>query len=142
MSFALTSAALFCTSNLALACSLALQTSANMSMNSAELTNADRLRLVDLILKVRDLPLRSQAIIYGYALPGEPDAAALARRRTDSIMKFLIQMGVRSTDVIHVETSVVSANSKHDKTELADVQFAPICPAGGCDFLCNTPIQK
>jgi hypothetical protein len=121
---------------------LALQVSAKMSPNSSELTNADRLRLVNLVINVRHLPLRSEAIVYGYALPEERDAAALARRRTDSVVNFLTQMGVLDTDLVHVESGVVSPSSKHDRTELVDVQFSPICPTGGCGFLCNMPIQK
>lgn len=138
----LISAALCFSSNPATACSLALQVSAKMSPNSSELTNADRLRLVNLVINVRHLPLRSEAIVYGYALPEERDAAALARRRTDSVVNFLTQMGVLDTDLVHVESGVVSPSSKHDRTELVDVQFSPICPTGGCGFLCNMPIQK
>lgn len=70
MRCALTSAALFCTSSYAVACSLALEISAKMSRNSAEVTNVDRIRLANLTINVRNLPMRSDAIIYGYAFAG------------------------------------------------------------------------
>jgi len=142
MSYVLISAVLCFAPISAAACSLVLQMSATMSPNSADLTNADRLRLVELIINVRNLPLPSQAIVYGYALPDERNPVALATRRTQSVVKFLAEMGVPTTDVVHVESTVVPASSKREATALADVQFSPICPAGGCGYLCNTPIER
>jgi hypothetical protein len=141
MCYALTSAVLCFTSSHAFACSLGLQMSAIMSRNSADMTNADRIRLANLTIDVRTLPMRSDAIIYGYAFAGEHDPAALASRRAQTVAQFLTQMGV-ATDLLHVESSVVASNSKRDPSEPVDIQFSPICPTGGCGFLCNTPTPK
>jgi hypothetical protein len=141
MCYVLTSAVLCFTSSYAVGCSLGLQMSAKMPRNSAEMTNADRIRLANLTINVRTLPMRSDAIIYGYAFAGEHDPAALASQRAQTVAQFLTQMGV-AADLLHVESTIVASNGNRDPSEQVDIQFAPICPTGGCDFLCNTPTPK
>lgn len=141
MCYALTNAALCFTSSYAVECSLGLQMSAKMPRNSVEMTNADRVRLTNLTINVRTLPMRSDAIVYGYAFAGELDPASLASQRAQTVVQFLTQMGV-AADLLHVESSIVASNSKRGPSEQVDIQFAPICPTGGCSFLCNTPTSK
>jgi outer membrane protein OmpA-like peptidoglycan-associated protein len=105
------------------------------------MSNVDRIALTNLAINARTLPMRSDAIVHGYAHAGEHAPASLASRRAQTVAQFLRQLGV-AADVLHVESSVVAPNSKRDPSEQVDVQFSPICPTGGCGFLCNTPTPK
>jgi hypothetical protein len=139
--YTLVSAVLFFSSSYAVACSLALEMSARMSRNSTEMSNVDRIALTNLAINARTLPMRSDAIVHGYAHEGEHDPASLASRRAQTVAQFLTQMGV-AADLLDVESSIVASSSKRDPSEQVDIQFAPVCPTGGCGFLCNTPTPK
>ncbi len=143
MCFALTSALLCFATEHAAACSFSFQMSAKMPTDSAELTNADRIRLANLVIDVRALPVPgSAAVVYSYASESEHSPRVLAARRSQTVTGFLSQMGIELAH-IYVESTVVP-RGKNDRNDVdqVDIQFTPLCPPGGCGFLCGTPINK
>jgi hypothetical protein len=126
----------------ALSCSFSLQMGARLPSGEVDLSNADRLKLANLVISVRNSPANDGiAVIYASANRQERQPAQLARNRAASVRAYLVQLGVDPSRM-RVDAQVVDrAKSTAEQRHEVEIEFVPECPPQGCDSLCGAPAQ-
>ncbi|MGU3780774.1 hypothetical protein [Burkholderia metallica] len=124
------------------ACTILLTDSMQLPVNSAEISNSDRLSVVRHYLTASEWTREgASASIDATAYDWEKQPVQLARQRGAQMKSFLAQLGMAPDD-IHVGERIVSRrNGKFDPDDAKQlwVQFVPKCPPAGCQSLCNSP---
>ncbi|WP_126285364.1 hypothetical protein [Burkholderia stagnalis] len=132
----------FFVSYYASACTISEDMESSIPMNSVQISNEDRLKIVDMVLSARKWPgAEIRGIVYagGYVLERNPKA--LATERAALLKDYLIQLGIKEGN-IWVDTRIIkepdiSMNGKKELNQIS-LTLVPICN-GGCERLCNDP---
>jgi hypothetical protein len=140
---AIIGAGLLTWAQLSFACKIYEEFSTSVPLNAVNIDNADRLRLADAVFRAQTWPdVEIGAEISTPAFATEHDPKALSSARADAISSFLVQLGVKTSNIVSeakVITNPVARNAEGLK-RLREiyVSLAPIC-VNGCDRLCNDP---
>ncbi|MBV8453267.1 MAG: hypothetical protein JOZ29_13490 [Deltaproteobacteria bacterium] len=131
------------------ACTISKDMEDSLPLNSIDIPNSDRLKIVDMVMEARRWPdAEIRGIVYAGGYVMENDPWALAEQRASELRAYLIQLGVNERN-IWVDKRTINrpdVDSKGNKTlnQIA-VTLVPICE-GGCERLCNdsrvTPNSK
>jgi hypothetical protein len=135
--------------NHAHACTISEEMEDSLPLDSIEIPNSDRLRIVNMVMTARQWPdTQIRAIVYAGGYIKEYDAKFLADRRANVLKDYLVQLGIGESNV-WVDTRIIKKpDVDHVGNETLNqiaVTLVPICD-GGCDRLCNdsrvTPTSK
>lgn len=131
------------------ACTISESMEESLPLNSVNIPNIDRLKIVDMVIEARRWPgVEIRGIVYagGYLL--EHDPQALAKKRAAMLEEYLIKLGIDERNLWittrEIKASDVDFTGNRSLNQIA-VTLVPICE-GGCERLCNdyraTPTSK
>jgi hypothetical protein len=114
----------------------------SLPLNSDEIPNLDRLRIVDMVVAAREWPgVEIRGIVYAGGYIGERNPAAIADRRASALRAYLIQLGLKESSIWVDKRTIkhpdVDRTGNSTLNQIA-VTLVPIC-AGGCERLCDDP---
>ncbi|WP_157661144.1 hypothetical protein [Burkholderia ubonensis] len=124
------------------ACTISEDMESSLPINSIEISNKDRLRIVDMVLSARKWPdVEIRGIVYAGGYVSERNPNALATERAKLLKDYLIQLGIKEGN-IWVDTRIikkpdVSMNGRKELNQVS-VTLVPICD-GSCARLCDDP---
>ncbi|HEY4802019.1 MAG TPA: hypothetical protein VIH96_05315 [Paraburkholderia sp.] len=124
------------------ACTISEDMASSLPLNSAEIPNADRVKIAEMMTIARQWPnVEIRGIVYAGGYIKERNPKAIAAARASELKSYLVQLGVRETN-IWIDTRVIKEPDVDDKGNATLNQIAvslvPICE-GGCERLCNDP---
>jgi hypothetical protein len=124
------------------ACTISEDMADSLPLNSVEIPNSDRLRIADMVMAARQWPdAQIRGIVYAGGYIREHNAKALADRRAAALKDYLMQLGIRESNVWVDTRTIKKPDVDHEGNENLNqiaVTLVPIC-VGGCDRLCNDP---
>lgn len=124
------------------ACTISEDMEDSLPLNSVEIPNSDRLSIVDMVMAARHWPdVQIRGIIYAGGYVKEHDPKALADQRAAVLKEYLIQLGIRESNVWVDTRTIKNPDVDHKGNETLNqiaVTLVPICD-GGCERLCNDP---
>lgn len=140
---------LICSAGHVGACTISEDMEDSLPLNSIHVSNADRLKILDMVFSARQWPdVEIRGIVYagGYILENDPES--LAKKRASALKDYLIQLGISNKNIWVDERIIKSADvDDHGNVALNQigVTLVPIC-TDGCERLCNdsrvTPASK
>jgi hypothetical protein len=122
------------------ACSISRIEAAQLPFNTTKLSNADRLRIADAMIKARQWPeVKIQAIVIAGAYIGESNPEQLEKDRAENVKAYLEQLGIRSENILvapknFTDQMVVKHPNGALEIEQVVVELTPICN-GSCVWM-------
>ena len=125
------------------ACTVSEFAQAHLPLNSVEIPNEYRLKLVDMIVSARNWPnVDVRAIIEADAYVGEANHQVLIQRRAATLKEFMMQLGVKEENIWIDPHTLTDNMVRNEKGELGINQVAvtlvPECH-GNCANFCDNP---
>ncbi len=128
----------------AVACTVGEEVQAQLPFNTADISNADRLAIANIVIEAKKWPdVEIQAVVIVGAYKGEERVEWLKEVRAENVKAYLQQLGIKSGNIlIDKKTFTDEMVVKHPDGMLTIhqivVELTPICK-GSCAWLCDDP---
>ncbi|MFP4891909.1 hypothetical protein [Paraburkholderia sp. EG304] len=124
------------------ACTVSEDMTSSLPLDSAEISNIDRMKIANMVLAARLWPnVEIRGIVYAGGYVKESSPKAIAEKRAAILKSYLVQLGIKEGN-IWVDTRLIKEPDIDDKgnatLDQISVTLVPICE-GGCERLCDDP---